>query len=69
MPLLEKVETIAKRIYGADKITVDKKTSEKFALLEKLGFGRLPIKCVQTQILLPSAVCNLPSLWCSRAKL
>jgi formate--tetrahydrofolate ligase len=49
MPLLEKVETIAKKIYGADGITVDKKTSEKFALLEKLGFGKLPICVAKTQ--------------------
>jgi len=49
MPLLEKVETIAKKIYGADKITVDKKTSEKFGLLEKLGFGKLPICMAKTQ--------------------
>jgi formate--tetrahydrofolate ligase len=49
MPLLEKGETIAKKIYGADKITVDKKTSEKFALLEQLGFGSLPICMAKTQ--------------------
>jgi formate--tetrahydrofolate ligase len=49
MPLLEKVETIAKRIYGADGITVDKKTSEKFGLMEKLGFGKFPICIAKTQ--------------------
>ena len=49
MPLLEKVETIAKKIYGADRITVDKKTSEKFGHLEKLGFGKLPICVAKTQ--------------------
>ena len=49
MPLLQKVETIATKIYGADKITVDKKTSEKFAHLEKLGFGSLPICIAKTQ--------------------
>jgi len=49
MPLLEKVETIAVKIYGAGKVTMDKKTSEKFALLEKLGFGKLPICMAKTQ--------------------
>ena len=49
MPLLEKVETIAKKIYGADRITVDKKTSEKFGHLEKLGFGKFPICVAKTQ--------------------
>ena len=49
MPLLEKVETIAKKIYGADGIAVDKKTNEMFKLLEKLGFGNLPICMAKTQ--------------------
>jgi len=49
MPLLQKVETIATKIYGADGISVDKKTSEKFGLLEKLGFGKLPICMAKTQ--------------------
>jgi formate--tetrahydrofolate ligase len=49
MPLKEKVETIAKKIYGADGITMDKKTGEKFGQLEKLGFGKLPICVAKTQ--------------------
>jgi formate--tetrahydrofolate ligase len=60
MPLLEKVETIAKKIYGADRITVDKKTSEKFGHLEKLGFGKLPICVAKTQYSLSAD----PSLRC-----
>ena len=49
MPLLEKVETIATKIYGADGITLDKKTGDKFKHLEKLGFGNLPICVAKTQ--------------------
>jgi formate--tetrahydrofolate ligase len=49
MPLLENVETIAKKIYGADKITVDKKTSEKFGQIEKLGYKKFPICVAKTQ--------------------
>jgi formate--tetrahydrofolate ligase len=49
MLLLDKVETIAKKIYGAARISVDKKTNEKFALLEKLGFGKFPICVAKTQ--------------------
>jgi len=49
MPLLEKTETIAKKIYRADGILVDKKTAEKFELLERLGFGKLPICVAKTQ--------------------
>ena len=60
MPLLKKVETIATKIYGADKITVDKKMSEKFAHLEKLGFGKLPICMAKTQ----SSLSADPALRC-----
>jgi len=60
MPLLKKVETIATKIYGADRITVDKKTSEKFGHLEKLGFGNLPICIAKTQYSLSAD----PSLRC-----
>jgi formate--tetrahydrofolate ligase len=60
MPLLEKVETIAKKIYGADGISVDKKTSEKFGHLEKLGFGKFPICMAKTQYSLSAD----PSLRC-----
>jgi len=49
MSLLSKVETIAKKIYGAAGISVDKKTSEKFGHLEKLGFGKFPICMAKTQ--------------------
>jgi len=60
MPLLQKVETTATKIYGADKITVDKKTSEKFGHLERLGFGNLPICMAKTQYSLSAD----PSLRC-----
>ena len=49
MPLLKKVETITTKVYGADGISVDKKTSEKFGHLEKLGFGDFPICVAKTQ--------------------
>lgn len=49
MPLLEKVETICRKIYGADGIQLDKKAAAKFEQLEKLGFGSLPICMAKTQ--------------------
>ncbi|MDR3183192.1 MAG: formate--tetrahydrofolate ligase [Planctomycetaceae bacterium] len=49
MPLLQKTETIAKQIYGADGISADKKTLDKFESLEKLGFGNLPVCMAKTQ--------------------
>ena len=49
MPLLEKMETVAKKIYGADGITVDQKTKKQFEHLETLGFGTFPICVAKTQ--------------------
>ncbi len=49
MPLLEKVETIARKIYGAAGIVVDKKILAKFEHFEKLGFGGLPVCIAKTQ--------------------
>ncbi|MDR3234142.1 MAG: formate--tetrahydrofolate ligase [Planctomycetaceae bacterium] len=49
MPLLQKTETIAKQIYGADGISADTKTLDKFDALEKLGFGHLPVCMAKTQ--------------------
>ncbi|MDR1958174.1 MAG: formate--tetrahydrofolate ligase [Planctomycetaceae bacterium] len=60
MPLWEKVETVARRIYGADHILADKKTREKFEHLEKLGFGNLPVCIAKTQYSLSAD----PSLRC-----
>jgi formate--tetrahydrofolate ligase len=49
MPLLEKVRTIAQRLYGAADVAADPKIRERFAELEKEGFGRLPVCMAKTQ--------------------
>jgi formate--tetrahydrofolate ligase len=49
MPLWEKARTIAQEIYGADDITADKAVRDRFAELEKEGFGKLPICVAKTQ--------------------
>ena len=49
MPLWEKARTIAREIYGADDITADKSVRDRFADLEKEGFGNLPICVAKTQ--------------------
>ena len=49
MPLLEKVETIARKIYGADGLSVDNKIRSRFEQLEQLGFGHFPICIAKTQ--------------------
>jgi len=49
MPLWDKTRTIAQEIYGAEEITADKAVKDKFAELEKQGFGNLPICVAKTQ--------------------
>jgi formate--tetrahydrofolate ligase len=49
MPLLEKVRTIATSLYGASDIAADKTVLERFAELEKGGFGHLPVCMAKTQ--------------------
>ena len=49
MSLWEKTKHIAQTIYGADNIIADKKVRNKFAQLEKEGFGNYPICMAKTQ--------------------
>ncbi len=49
MPLAEKIETIAKSIYGAEGVVLAPDAAKKLALLEKLGFGGLPVCMAKTQ--------------------
>jgi len=49
MSLWDKTRTIAQDIYGAEDITSDKSVKDKFAELEKQGFGDFPICVAKTQ--------------------
>jgi formate--tetrahydrofolate ligase len=49
MSLWDKAKTIAKEIYRADDITADKAVRDRFAELEKEGFGKFPICVAKTQ--------------------
>ena len=49
MPLFEKIETIAKRIYRADEVIADKKIREQLKLWEEQGYGKLPVCMAKTQ--------------------
>ncbi|MGD9501139.1 MAG: formate--tetrahydrofolate ligase [Methyloceanibacter sp.] len=49
MSLWDKTRTIAQEIYGADDITADKSVKDRFAELEKEGFGKFPICVAKTQ--------------------
>lgn len=46
----EKIEILAKKIYGADGVNYSKKAEKEIECLEKLGFGRLPINMARTQL-------------------
>ena len=49
MPLVEKIETIAKRIYRADEVLADKKIRDQLAQWEEQGYGHLPVCMAKTQ--------------------
>ncbi|MGR3371333.1 formate--tetrahydrofolate ligase [Pseudooceanicola nanhaiensis] len=49
MPLFEKIERIAKRIYRADQVIADQKIRSQLHEWEEAGYGRLPICMAKTQ--------------------
>ena len=49
LPLAQKIETIAKRIYGADGVDIAPAAAKRLARLEELGYGHLPICMAKTQ--------------------
>ncbi len=49
MPLAQKIETIAKRIYGADGVDIAPAAAKRLARLEEFGYGHLPICMAKTQ--------------------
>ncbi|MFK7860751.1 MAG: formate--tetrahydrofolate ligase [Granulosicoccus sp.] len=49
MPLFDKIQTIAKRIYRADEVLADKKVRDQLKQWEDAGYGHLPICMAKTQ--------------------
>jgi formate--tetrahydrofolate ligase len=49
LPLWEKVECIARRVYGARAVTAEARVRSEFARLQADGFGHLPICMAKTQ--------------------
>jgi len=49
MPLMEKIETIATRIYRADEVIADKKIRDQLKQWEEAGYGNLPVCMAKTQ--------------------
>lgn len=49
MPIKEKIETVAKKIYGADGVTYSPEAEKAIANIEKLGYGDYPVCMAKTQ--------------------
>jgi len=49
MPLFEKIETVAKKIYHADAVIVDKSIRDQLKVWEAAGYGHLPVCMAKTQ--------------------
>ncbi len=49
LSLKEKMNTIAKEIYGADGVTFDQAATKSIARLEELGFGNMPVCMAKNQ--------------------
>ena len=49
LPIKEKIETIAKEIYGAGSVTYDMAASKSIQRLEELGYGNLPVCMAKNQ--------------------
>jgi len=49
LPLIEKIETVARRIYRADRVVADKAVLDRLAHWQAEGFGHLPVCMAKTQ--------------------
>ena len=49
LPLVDKIRTVAKEIYGADDIVIDTLAAKQLAKITDLGFGHLPICMAKNQ--------------------
>ncbi|NNK79314.1 MAG: formate--tetrahydrofolate ligase [Litoreibacter sp.] len=49
LSLMDKIETIAKRIYRADEVLADKKIRDQLRQWEEAGYGNLPVCMAKTQ--------------------
>ncbi len=49
MPLMEKIETVASKIYHAAEVTADKAVRDQLATWEEQGYGNLPVCIAKTQ--------------------
>lgn len=49
LPIKEKIETVAKEIYGADGVNYSPEAQKAIAKIEDMGYGNLPVCMAKTQ--------------------
>jgi formate--tetrahydrofolate ligase len=49
LPLIDKIETVARRVYRADAVVADKAITDQLRRWQKQGFGHLPVCMAKTQ--------------------
>ncbi len=49
MPLIDKINAVAKKIYGASEIRLDSRAKQRIEELEEEGYGELPVCIAKTQ--------------------
>jgi formate--tetrahydrofolate ligase len=49
LPLFDKIQTIATKIYGAGEVTADKTVRDRLKQIEDMGYGDLPVCMAKTQ--------------------
>ena len=49
LPLIDKIETVAKRIYRAEGVSADKSVRDQLKAWEEMGYGHLPVCMAKTQ--------------------
>ncbi len=70
LPIKEKIEIIAKKIYGADGVIYDSQVDKRIGYYEMDGFGNLPICIAKTQASLSdnSLLKGVPKGWILRVR-
>jgi formate--tetrahydrofolate ligase len=65
MPLAQKVETVATKVYGADGVDFSPQASKDLAAYEKAGFGSLPVCIAKTHLSISSdpSLLGAPTGW------
>ena len=49
LSIIEKIETVAKKIYGAEGVSISSSAAKQIKKIEEMGFGKLPVCMAKTQ--------------------